>query len=86
MTAEHAHRTSIGLKKGTSANTKWPAVEDRPQLTAALTAALAPAQTAAQAAAQAKPGGAPSKPPCWILSYTKKGSTSEWDFRAQVMP
>ena len=73
--AEHAHRTSIGLKKGTSANTKWPAVEDRPQLTAALAAlltpALAPALAAAQTTAlapaltagQAKPGCAPLKPP-----------------------
>ena len=50
MTVEHAHRTSIGLKKGTSANTKWPAVEDRPQLTAALTAALAAGQTAGHTA------------------------------------
>ena len=51
MTAEHAHRTSIGFKKGTSANTKWPAVEDRPQLTAALTAPLTPALTPGPTAA-----------------------------------
>ena len=51
------------------ANTKWNAVEDRPQLTAALAApltpalalALTPALAAGQAAGQARPDGAPSK-------------------------